>query len=162
MSLPFGYGEFNVSSLALVNQYIPDRTKATSEITRVVKAGGGGVAAYVWPALGDGHPMQPLTDAVKSIGVSQSCPPGNQIRTIETLTELFLASGLEDIENRAMEFPLTYKDCDDYWLAQTVETIRNVSDGEIERLKAVLLERLGVGEISYTARANAIKGHLPT
>jgi ubiquinone/menaquinone biosynthesis C-methylase UbiE len=74
MSLPFGDDEFDVAVMALVIQYIPDRTQAMSEITRVVRQGGT-VAAYVWPAPGEGPPTQPLQDAVKSIGVSRGRRP---------------------------------------------------------------------------------------
>jgi SAM-dependent methyltransferase len=148
--------------MALVIQYIPDSAKAMSEITRVVRPGGT-VAAYVWPGV-EGHPMQPLYEAVKSIGVEQTRLPGNRIRTIEGLNERFDASGLEDIVTSPIEIQLIYEDFDDYWSSQTGETVRNLTDENISRLKAVLRERLptdGNGQITYTARANAVRGRLP-
>ena len=160
---PFGDDEFNVAVMALVIQYIPDPMQAMSEITRVVKQGGT-VAAYVWPAPDEGHPMQPLQDAVKSIGVSPVRRPGKQIRTIEGLTELFDASGLEAIDSRSIESQFIFKDFDDYWSSQTGETIRDLTDADVKRLKAVLRERLPSdenGQISYMARANAIRGQVP-
>ena len=98
MELAFGNREFHVATLELVIQYIPDRLKAMSEITRVVKPGGT-VAAYVWPAPDEAHPMQPLYDAAKSIGASQNRRPGTQIRTIEGLAGLFQVSDFLDIES---------------------------------------------------------------
>jgi len=59
-----------------------------------------------------------------------------------------------------LEIRLSYKDFDDYWSAQTGNTIRNMSEADMGRLKAALRERLPAGEnggISYTARANAIR-----
>ena len=163
MSLPYGDDEFDVAVMALVIQYIPDSAKAMSEITRVVRPGGT-VAAYVWPGAQEGHPMQPLTEAVTSIGVAQSGRPGDRIRTIEGLNERFDASGLEDIVTSPIEIQLIYEDFDDYWSSQTGETVRNMTDENISRLKAVLRERLptdGNGQITYTARANAVRGRLP-
>lgn len=163
MSLAFGDDEFDVAVMALVIQYIPDSTKAMSEITRVLRPGGT-VAAYVWPGPQEGHPMQPLNEAVESIGVSASRRPGNRIRTVEGLTELFDASGLDDIISSSIEIQLIYKDFDDYWSSQAGDTIRNMSDENIVRLKSVLRERLPTnedGQISYAARANAIRGRVP-
>jgi SAM-dependent methyltransferase len=163
MSLPFGDDEFDVAVMALVIQYIPDRAKAMSEITRVVRPGGT-VAAYVWPGINEGHPMQILNDAIKSIGVSERRRPGNEARTIEALTGLFDASGLGDIESRPIEVTFKFKDFDDYWSSQAANTIQDMSDADVERLKAVLREQLSTdesGQISYAARANAVRGQVP-
>ena len=163
MSLPFGNDEFDVAVMALVIQYIPDRTKAMSEITRVVRQGGT-VAAYVWPGLSEGHPMQILNDAVKSIGVSESRRPGNEIRTIEALLGLFDASGLEDIKSRSIEIRFNFTDFDDYWSSQTGNTIRDMNDADVKRLRILLRESLPTdenGQICYGARANAVKGRVP-
>ena len=111
VSLPFGDDEFDVAVMALVIQYIPDPTKAMSEIGRVIRPSGT-VAAYVWPG-NEEHPMRPLTDAVKLMGVSQPRRPGTQIRTIEGLTEFFDASGLEDIDSRSIEIRLIFEDFED-------------------------------------------------
>jgi SAM-dependent methyltransferase len=162
ISLPFSDDEFDVAVMALVIQYIPDRTRAMSEITRVVRQGGT-VAAYVWPGQTEGHPLQPLSEAVRSIGVGQSRRPGNQIRTIEALIELFDASGLEDIESSSIEIQLKFEDFDDYWSAQAAETVWDMTDADVERVKALLRERLPSdenGQISYAARANAVRGRV--
>ena len=164
MSLPFGDDEFDVAVMALVIQHIPDRTKAMSEITRVLRQRGT-VAAYVWPELHEAHPMQPLSDAVRSIGkLLRPSHRGKQARTIEALTELFDASGLVDIKSSSIEIQLIYKDFDDYWSSQTAQTIPNMTDTDVERLQSILRERLPVdkdGQISYMARANAVKGRVP-
>ncbi len=163
MSLPFGDDEFDVAVMALVIQYIPDRTKAMSEFARVVRQGGT-VAAYVWPGRNEGHPLKPLSDAIRSIGGPESGRPGNQIRTIESLIDLFSASGLEGIDSCSIEIQLDFRDFDDYWSAQPPENIRDMTDEDVERLKTLLRERLPTddnGQVSYTARANAIKGRVP-
>ena len=88
---------------------------------------------------------------------------GLQIRTIEGLTELFDASGLEDTDSSSIEIQLIFKDFDDYWSSQAAETIRDITDADVERLGAVLRERLPTdknGQISFTARANAVRGQV--
>ena len=165
-SMPFGDNEFDVAVMALVIQYVDDRTKAMTEMNRIVRHGGT-VAAYVWPK-DEGHPQQPLSDALESMGVEPRRTPGDQVRPIGALMDLFDASGLEDIDGRSIEFQLTFKDFDDYWTSQTAEarkrSFRNLSDADVERLKDSLRNTLSTdadGGIAYMARANAVKGHVP-
>lgn len=163
MSLPFGDDDFDVAVMALVIQYIPVSTKAMSEITRVLRQGGT-VAAYVWPGPYEDHPKQPLTDALESIGVSRPRRSGKQTRTVTALTELFDASGLEDIHGKSIQMQLTFKDFDDYWTSQTAASNLDMSDAVVARLKGLLRERLPTnenGQISYMARANAVRGRVP-
>lgn len=163
MSLPFRDDEFEVAVMALVIQYIPDPSRAMSEITRVVRPGGT-VATYTWPGSQEAHPMQPLSEAADAIGVLRPRRPGNQIRTIDSLTELFDTSGLEDLDSRSIELSLIFEDFDDYWSSQSALIIRDMTDTEAGRLKALLRERLPPdenGQISYKARANAVRGRVP-
>ncbi len=87
---------------------------------------------------------------------------------MSALIDLFDASGLEDIDSRAIEFQLTFKDFDDYWTTQTAEertrSFPNLTDTDVERLKASLRNSLptdDAGGIAYTAWANAVKGRVP-
>ena len=163
MSLPFADNEFDVAIMALVIQYIPDPAKAMSEIFRVVRPGGT-VATYTWPGSLEDHPMQPLTEAIQSIGVSRSGRPGNKIRSLEGLTGLFAASDLDLVESTPFEIELIYDNFDDYWSSQTADTIQVLTDEELTRLQAILQERLPTnkaGKIAYKARANAVRGRIP-
>ena len=163
MSLPYDTDVFDVAVMALVIQYIPDPARAMSEITRVVKPRGT-VATYTWPGSGDAHPMQPMSEAIDALGISRPRRPGNQFRSVEALGALFAASGLVDMESRIYEIRLIYQDFDDYWSSQTADTIRHISDADADRLKAVLRETLpmdGSGQISYSARVNAVSARLP-
>ena len=85
MSLPFADNEFDVAVMALVIQYIPDPAKAMSEITRVVRPGGT-IATYTWPGSLEDHPMQPLTEAIKSIGVPE--PAGLETKSVPSKASL--------------------------------------------------------------------------
>ena len=78
--------------------------------------------------------------------------------------------GLEAVEAREITVSRTFADFDDFWTATrttpgVVSIITDMSSGDIERLQAGLRQRLSSdadGRIAYTARANAVKGHLPS
>jgi len=163
MSLPFGDAEFDAAVMALVIQYVPDRAKAMTEISRVVRPGGT-IAAYVWAGPNEGHPLQPVRDAVRSIGGPEAGRPGNQIRSIDSLVDLFSAAGLEGVDSCPIEIQLDFKDFDDFWSVQTAE-YQDMTASDEERLKASLRERFPTdesGRIRYMARANAVKGRVPS
>ena len=162
MALPFGDDAFDTAVMALVIQHIPDPAKAMAEINRVVRPNGV-FAAYVWPAYAEGHPYQPLAEAIRSLGGVAAGRPGTRIRTIEGLAELFAASGLTDVEACSLELALAFEDFDDYWSAQQPDLYRDMSATDIGRLQGLLRERLptdGSGRIAYTARFNAISGRV--
>ncbi len=166
MALPFGDGEFDVAVMALVIQYVDNRTTAMAEMKRVVRPGGT-VAAYVWPK-DEGHPQQPLTEALESMGVEPRRTPGDRVRPIGALMDLFDASGLEDIDGRGIEFQLTFENFDDYWASQTAQASKRsfgkFTDTDVERLKDSLRNTLPTaadGGVAYKARASAVKGRVP-
>jgi SAM-dependent methyltransferase len=165
MSLPYNQDEFDVAVMALVIQYIPDPGKAMSEITRVVQKGGT-VAAYVWPGRAEGHPYRVLTDAIRSIGATDTDAdrrPGNRMRTTEALVDLFASSGLEGIESHLIDIPLEFDDFNDFWSSLSPETYRHLRPSDVDRLKAALRESLSAatnGRILYGAGAIAIRGRV--
>lgn len=163
LTLPFDDGRFDVSTMALVIQFVSDPAKAVSEMMRVLRPGGL-LAYYVWPEMRDGHPMQPMTEAVDAIGVARTPRPGTRIRTIEGLTELLESSGLDEIQSQTFDLQMIYENFDDFWMSQATGTIRGLSDADTLRLKAILEERLPAdarGRIVYGARVNAIRGCVP-
>lgn len=163
MSLPFGDDEYDVAVMALVIQYVADRAKAMSEISRVVRKGGT-IAAYVWSGPLEGHPLQPLREAINSVGGPDSGRPGNQVRTNDSLVDLFTAAGLEGVDSCSLQIKIDFSDFDDYWYAQPPE-YRDMTTSDIARVKELLQERLPTdknGHISYAARASAVKGQVPT
>lgn len=162
MALPFDADEFDVAVLALVIQYIPDRAKAMAELVRVVRPGGT-VAAYVWPARTQGHPNQPLYKAVKDVGGSGGQRPGAQSRSIEALTDIFHRSGLSDVDSDIIEIRLEFDGFDDYWSRQTPDIIADLAAADVERIKALLRERLPTDSddrVSHTAQAYAVRGRV--
>jgi len=170
LSLPYGDEEFDIAVMALVIGYLPDRLKALSELKRVVRRGGT-IATYVWDGPKSGHPQQPLIDALEDMGIELSVMDGDQDRPLSALRVLFEKTGLIKINTRTIEIQQSFTDFDEFWSAQNalgnrfVQAIRNMSSTDLERFKTLLRKRLRTDtskKITYAARANAIKGSIPT
>jgi SAM-dependent methyltransferase len=167
-ALPYAADEFDAATMALVISFVPDPTKAVTEMKRVVKPGGT-VAAYMWDFAGGGFTQRPLIEALAAMGVNVALPGQINSRK-EALQGFFETAGLTDMESRSIEIEVSYSNFEDYWSAQTalanpaVQAIRKMSEPEVERLKAGLRSTLPTepsGRIAYPARANAIKGRVP-
>jgi SAM-dependent methyltransferase len=159
MALPFDDDAFDVAAMALVIQYVPDRARAMSELSRVAQ-GGGTIGAYVWSGEKNEHPLHPMNDAIQEIGAPGPGRPGSQVRTIRSLVDLFEGAGLQNVDSHSIGIELEFADFETYWSSQPPE-YRGMSDREIERLRALLQERLPTGEngaIGYKAYANAVRG----
>jgi SAM-dependent methyltransferase len=168
-ALPYGDAEFDAAAMALVISFVPDPTKAVSEMRRVVKPGGT-VAAYIWHLTGDqGFTQWPLIDALQRMGHEVVEVPGRIHSTIPALRSIFEAAGLTSIETRPIDIEVSYADFDDYWSSQTglpnpaVQLVRKLPAADVERLKDDLRQSLPRrdGRIVYPACANAIKGTVP-
>jgi len=132
---------------------------------------GGTIATYVWDGPKSGHPQQPLIDALEDMGIELSVMDGDQDRPLSALRVLFEKTGLIKINTRTIEIPQSFTDFDEFWSAQNalgnrfVQAIRNMSSTDLERFKTLLRKRLLTDtskRITYAARANAIKGSIPT
>ena len=88
---------------------------------------------------------------------------------IETLIALWQGAGLAAIDTRQIEVRRDFADFDAFWAASTMTgsirpTLAAMSAEDIARLKALVRAQLGGGgtlAVSFTARANAVKGHVP-
>jgi ubiquinone/menaquinone biosynthesis C-methylase UbiE len=168
-ALPFGSGEFDAATMALVITFIPDPQKAVSEMARVVKPGGT-LGTYMWDFLGKRFTQQPLRQAIEATGYAVPPAPGHANATLESLERFFRTAGLDSVETRPIDIEVSFGDFDEYWSSQTalantvVQHIRKMTPAEVERLKAYLQEHLPRdrdGRIAYSARANAVKGRVP-
>src|SRR5579862_2003632 len=72
--LPFPDDSFDMAVMALVISFIPDPAKAVAELARVVRPGGW-VATYMWDTTAGGSPTQPMTAALRSMGIAYPMPP---------------------------------------------------------------------------------------
>jgi ubiquinone/menaquinone biosynthesis C-methylase UbiE len=168
MSLPFANGSFEAAVMALVIFYVPDPARGLAEMTRVI-APGGTVAAYIWDLARDGSPTSPILKEMRAIGLQPPAPPSIGASRLETLRELWSGAGLDEIETREITIERSFATFDDFWV--TTLTMPNIgpilaelAPADVERLKADVQNRVppdAAGRVTYSARANAIKGRVP-
>jgi ubiquinone/menaquinone biosynthesis C-methylase UbiE len=166
LDLPYQGDGFDTAIMALVIAFLPDRAKAIAEMRRVVRPGGT-IATYMWDLPRGGFTQQPLLDA---LGLNQEKMPGYADSAAGPLRQLFEAADLEEVESRTIHVEMKFRDFDEFWSTQTsfpstpVRALREMSESEVERVKASLRETLPTnpqGQVAYFARANAVKGRKP-
>jgi ubiquinone/menaquinone biosynthesis C-methylase UbiE len=169
MALPFPDGKFDAAVMALVIFFVPDPARGVAEMARVVGRGGT-VATYVWDITGGGSPSEPIIAEMRAMGYTPPSPPSFGASRMEALRDLWAGAGLDTIETREIAVSRTFVDFDDFWTINLMSpsvgpTVAAMSSGDADRLKARLQARLpadAAGRIACSARANAIKGRLPT
>ena len=168
-SLPFAEKSFDAAIMALVISFVPDPAKAVSEMARVVRPGGM-VATYMWDIPGGGLPVQPINEAMRSMGLGYPLPPGAEVTRQDNLRALWEKAGLQSVETRAIRIRVEFSDFDDFWDSNSVpigpsgKAIHDLSPDKREQFKAELRKHLpqgADGRISYESFANAVKGRVP-
>ncbi|MDI1344283.1 MAG: class I SAM-dependent methyltransferase [Pseudolabrys sp.] len=168
MALPFADSSFDVAVMALVIFFVPEPAKGVAELARVTKPGGL-VATYAWDVLGGGFPMEPLQAAMREMGVTPVLPPRADASRIDALIQLWNGAGIEAVETREIVVQRTYGDFEEFWAitqlsAAIAPIVAKMPVPELDSLKAMVKARLPAGSsgrITYSARANAIKGRKP-
>jgi len=167
MALPFPDKTFDIATRALVIFFVPDPAKGVAEMVRVVRAGGM-VAAYAWDILRGGFPLEPIWDEMRALGVSPRQPPTASVSRMEAMRELWTGAGLDAVETKEITVQRTFADFDDFWticLGSSVgPQVAAMPSRDVEVLKARVRARLPsdrAGRITYSARANAVKGRVP-
>jgi ubiquinone/menaquinone biosynthesis C-methylase UbiE len=168
MELPYADKSFDAAVMALVIFFVPDPKKGVAEMVRVVRPGGI-IAAYAWDMHGGGFPLAPLTTALRESGSPVPDPPRSDASKLDAMQQLWTHAGLEGVETRQITVQRTFENFDDFWSASSKgssvgQIIANVSPADLESLKGRLRTRLpadAAGRITYSARANAVKGRVP-
>ena len=164
MSLPYPDDSFDVAVMPLVIFFVPDPAKGVAEMARVVRPGGL-ATAYGWDLEG-GFPYEVLLDEMEALGVSVPEPPSPTASRLDEMQSLWSGAGLQDIEERTITVHRSFPSFDDYWdtiigSPSAGKKIEALPAAQAEKLQATLRKRLPAdvdGRISYSARANAIKG----
>lgn len=167
MALPFADNEFDAAAMALVIFFVPDPAKGVAEMARVVRPGGT-VAAYAWDMHGGGFPFAPLLAELRAMGIDPVRPPSIDASRMEAMRELWQGAGLEAIETRDITVQRSFSSFDEFWRVSTGTgsirpTLAAMSADEHERLRQRVQARLPAdaqGRITYSSRANAIKGRV--
>ncbi len=168
MALPFSDDMFDAAVMPLVIFFVPDPAKGVAEMARVVCAGGA-VTAYAWDMFGGGFPYEALLVEIRALGIAVPVPPSPGASRIDTLRDLWMGAGLDAVETREITVQRTFADFDDYWTtifgAPSVGSkLAAMASEELALLKARMRARLpadAAGRITYSARANAVKGRVP-
>jgi SAM-dependent methyltransferase len=167
MSLPFPTNTFDAATMALVITFVPDPIEGVVEMARVVRPGGV-VATYIWDMLGGGYPWEPIRVKMSAMGLTVLSPPSLEASRIEVLRDLWTRTGLDAVETCEITVQRTFDDFEDFWktslLASSARpTVAAMVPNDVELLKARVRARLpadATGRITYSARANAVKGRV--
>ncbi|HMM42472.1 MAG TPA: methyltransferase domain-containing protein, partial [Thermomicrobiales bacterium] len=115
-ALPFTDGAFDAAVSGLALNFLPDPSQGLAEMTRVTRPGGW-VAVYVWDYAGEMQMMRHFWDAATALDpAAAELDEGRRFLLCrpEPLERLFVATGLHDVEVRAIDIPTVFHDFDDY------------------------------------------------
>jgi SAM-dependent methyltransferase len=168
MALPLRDDAFDAAVMPLVIFFVPDPAKGVAEMARVVRPGGS-VTAYAWDMQGGGFPYETLHGEMRGMGVAVTLPPSPGASRLEALRDLWTGAGLEAVETGEITVQRTFADFDDYWTTilggpSVKAKLAAMAPHDVALLKSRMSERLpadSAGRITYSARANAVKGRVP-
>jgi SAM-dependent methyltransferase len=168
MAQPFPDDAFDVAVMPLVIFFVPDPVKGVSEMARVVSPGGT-VSAYSWDMVGGGFPYEPLHDELRAMGVAPAAAPSLDASRIEIMRELWIAASFDAVETREISVQRTFAGFEEYWSTilggpSVSGKIAAMPPEDVASLKTRMRARLPIdaaGRITYSARANAIRGRVP-
>lgn len=168
MALPYADDAFDAAVMPLVIFFVPDPSRGIAEMKRVVRPGGA-VTAYAWDMLGGGFPYETLLAEMRVLGIGVPAPPRPDASRIDTMRDLWAAACMDAIDTQEITVHRTFTDFDDFWTtaikAPSVgPTLATMSTEDLALLKSRVRARLPTevaGHITYSARANAVKGRVP-
>ncbi len=174
LELTYPNASFGQALSMLVIMLIPDGEKAAGEMRRVTRPGG--LVAACTGDSGDGGLKYITTlwdEAVKLDPAAEELRPERSLKFNRRgqLTELWEATGLENIEETGIEFGMDFSSFDDYWLpylqgvGQLGVYIKDLSPEVRDALREALRKRFlpggEDGPFSLGARAWAVRGTVP-
>jgi SAM-dependent methyltransferase len=170
-ALPFADGAFDVVLSQLVVNFMSDAAAGVREMVRVTRPGGI-VATCVWDYAGEMTLLRAFWDAAREVepergaaadeGVTMRwCGEGD-------LTDLWRATGLEDVRSDALVVSAAYESFEDLWsplptgVAPSGAFCKSLDDDRRAALHDAFRRRLGVGDgpFALTARAWAVAGRV--
>jgi ubiquinone/menaquinone biosynthesis C-methylase UbiE len=168
MSLPYPDTAFDAVTMALVIFFVPEPAKGLAEMVRVLKPGGL-AAAYAWDLARGGFPVNAIWEELIALGSAPVRAPRPEAGNIENLKALWAEAGLENIETKERVVERSFADFEHFWqiamasstTASPIQKLDVQSQATLRRRVAARLPTSASGRISYTARANAVKGRRP-
>lgn len=165
MALPFPDDAFDAAVMPLVIFFVPEPAQGVAEMARVVRPGGT-VTAYSWDMPGGGFPYAILQQEMRAIGVPPLSPPHPEASSLAASQALWKQAGLKVVETEEIIVTRSFADLNDFWETvlggpSVAAKLASLDSEQTADLKARLRSRLpqdAAGRITYTARANAVKG----
>ena len=169
MALPYADHTFDVAVMPLVIFFVPEPPRGVAEMARVV-CPGGMVTAYAWDMTNGGFPYESLLVEMRALDLVIPAAPNPDASRTDAMIDLWTSAGLVDIETREISVQRTFASCDDYWatihMSPSVgRVLSSMPPDQHAALKARMHAVLPIGsagEITYSARANAVKGRRPS
>jgi SAM-dependent methyltransferase len=167
--LPVADGSFDAVVAGLVMNFIPDQSKAISEMKRASRPNGI-VGAYVWDYASGMQMMRYFWDAAVALNSSAASLDEGQRFPLchpDPLATLFQDAGLADVTVRPIDVPTIFKNFDDYWTpflggqAPAPGYCISLTDDRRTELRERIRFNLPIktdGSIRLTARAWAVRG----
>lgn len=168
-SLPFSDDTFDVVVAALVLNFIIGQSQALAEMCRVGRPGAT-IAACVWDYASDRSPGSLLRTGLRAIDIELEEVPGTADCGLDALRSLFERAGLHEIATRTIDVALSFASFDELWHVQTLncgpraKMLAALSAAERARLidkVRLSLPADPAGSVLHSARAHAIKAHIP-
>ena len=172
MALGFADDSFDAVVAALVLNFVPDRSLAIREMSRVVRRSGI-VGAYVWDYADGMRMMRAFWDAAVELDPAAASLDEGVRFTVSNPTALrsiFETGGLVSVEVNSLDCQMTFENYDDYWnpflggQAPAPAYAMSLDESSRERLRDLIRSRLPVdadGRIRMVSRAWAVKGRCP-
>jgi ubiquinone/menaquinone biosynthesis C-methylase UbiE len=168
-ALPYPHGSFDCCLGLLVMSFIPDASKAASEMRRVTRPGGV-VATAMWDTTGGNQLNDALTDAATAIDPGAKLLSGTH-GTIVELVSLWTSADLTNIEVNGIVFPCGFDSFDGYWQPLTEGQgpagvyLRRIAEDQRtalrERLRHNIFGDRIDGPFTLQAKAWGVKGIVP-
>ena len=91
-ALPFADDTFDVAIMALVISFVPDPAQAIAEMARTVRPGGW-IATYMWDVASRGSPTEPMSAALRSMGIAYTMPLSTAFSRQDNMRALWEQAG---------------------------------------------------------------------
>jgi hypothetical protein len=119
--------------------------------------------------LGGGFPYAALQAEMRGLGLAVPWPPNPDASRVEAMRDLWTGAGLDAVETHEITVQRTFADSDDYWTTvfagpSVSPSLAAMTSEDLALLKARMRAHLPAdasGRITYSARANAVKGRVP-
>jgi SAM-dependent methyltransferase len=170
--LPYAESSFDHALSMLVFHLIPTPDKAAKEMRRVTKPGGI-LAACTWDGAG-GMELSSVfwSEAIRlDLAAEERAERSTHCNLEGQLAKLWKTTGVDDVEETAIDIRMDFTSFDDYWLpylggvGPTGVYVAGLADDQRRALRERLRDRLLGGRsdaaFSLTARARAVRGRVP-